>query len=404
MPPKSAAVKVIQRLRQSGFEALLAGGCVRDLLLGKKPKDYDVATNARPEQVTTLFRRTLTVGAQFGVVVVLLGGRQIEVATYRSDMDYPDGRRPQAVVFTDARQDAQRRDFTINGMFFDPLKKKVIDYVGGQRDLKQKIIQAIGNAEQRFAEDHLRMLRAIRFAGRLQFAIAPATWKAIRKNAPKIQRISAERIATELEMIVTDPNRSQALQLTRQSGLLERIFPDVPPQQVSLGIRVVSQLPRTCSFTLALSAFLSGGDERSAGKICRQLKTSNELRKQVQWLLGNRRFLLDAIPMSKGPLKTWLAQPLFETLVRLIRCDLRAAGQSEGKLLALRRQIAALGDESITPPRLLDGHELIRLGATPGPMVGRLAEELYLAQLETVVQKKSEARSWVRQWLVKNSE
>jgi len=404
MTPRQAVLQVIRHLRRAGFEALLAGGCVRDMLLGKKPKDYDVATNARPEQVTTLFSRTITVGAQFGVVVVLLGGRQIEVAAYRSDMDYPDGRRPQSVVFTNARRDAQRRDFTINGMFFDPLAKKVIDYVGGQRDLKRKIIQAIGNPEQRFAEDHLRILRAIRFACRFQFAIAPATWRAIRKHAAKIQRISAERIAAELEMIVTDPNRSRGMQLVRDSGLVSRILPEVTEKQFSLGLQVLAHLPRKCSFVLALSALFVDCGEKKAGSICRRLKTSNELRKQVQWLVGHRQPLLDAIPMSKGVLKQWLARPLFALLVTLNRSTLRATGQNDGKLRILRRQITELGNEPIAPPRLLDGHELIRLGAVPGPMVGRLAEELYLAQLENLVQRKSEARRWVKQWLAQHKE
>ena len=402
MPPKPAAVKVIRHLRRAGFEALLAGGCVRDMLLDKKPKDYDVATNAHPKQVTALFSRTITVGAQFGVVVVLLGGQQIEVATYRSDMDYPDGRRPKRVVFTNARRDAQRRDFTINGMFFDPLENKVIDYVGGQRDLKRQIIQAIGKAEERFAEDHLRMLRAIRFACRFQFTIACPTWRAIRRNAAKIQRISAERIATELEMILTDPNRSRGLQLAQDSGLLAPMFPALSEKQLSLGMSVVSQLPRKCSFALALSALLLGCSEPTIGKVSRRLKTSNELRKQVQWLVGNRRSLLDAVPMSKGPLKQWLAQPLFETLVQLNRCYLRSVGQNESKLRTLRRQIKNIGSEPIAPPRLLDGHELIRLGAVPGPLVGRLAEELYLAQLENSVRQKSQARRWVKQWLQKH--
>jgi len=395
---------VIRCLRRAGFEALLAGGCVRDMLLGKIPKDYDVATNARPEQVTTLFKRTITVGAQFGVVIVLLGGRQIEVATYRSDLDYPDGRRPKGVIFTNARQDAQRRDFTINGMFFDPLAHKVIDYVGGQGDLKQQIIRAIGNPEHRFAEDHLRMLRALRFACRFQFAIAPATWRAIRKNAAKIQRISAERISAELEMILTDPNRSHGLQLVRDSGLLIRILPDLSDKQFALGLQVVSHLPRKCSFALALSALLADCSEPKAGKICRRLKTSNDLRKQVQWLLGNRQPLLDDIPMTKGALKKWLAQPLFELLVKLNHCYLRAVGQKDVKLRTLRRQITDLGDEPIAPPRLLDGHELIRLGAVPGPLLGRLAEELYLAQLENSVRRKSEARRWVKQWLKQHKE
>ncbi len=404
MPPRQAVLRVIRDLRRAGFEALLAGGCVRDMLLGKIPKDYDVATNAQPEQVTALFDRTITVGAQFGVVVVLLGGRQIEVAAYRSDTDYPDGRRPQSVVFTNARRDALRRDFTINGMFLDPLENKVIDYVGGQRDLKQQIIRAIGNPEHRFAEDHLRMMRAIRFACRFQFAIDPPTWRALCKHAPKIQRISAERISAELEMIVTDPNRDQGLQLVRDSGLAHWILPEINETQIALAHQVVAQLPRKCSFVLALSALLVDCGEKKVGAVCRRLKTSNELRKQVQWLVGHRQPLLDAVPMSRGILKQWLAHPLFELLMKLNRGYLKATDRKKDKVRALRKQIADLGAEPISPPRLLDGHELIRLGAVPGPMVGRLAEELYLAQRENLVRQKSQACRWAKQWLARHKE
>ncbi|MCP4713124.1 MAG: CCA tRNA nucleotidyltransferase, partial [Planctomycetes bacterium] len=203
--PRQAAQNVIKQLRRQGYQALLAGGCVRDMLLGHLPKDYDVATNATPDTVAEMFPRTLTIGAQFGVVVVLNGSRQIEVATFRSDLSYSDGRRPDKIVYTDARTDAERRDFTINGMFYDPIDKKVIDYVAGQKDLKKQVIRAIGDPIARFNEDHLRMLRAIRFACRLNFSIEPATWKAIIKLAPKIKRVSPERISGELENILVDP-------------------------------------------------------------------------------------------------------------------------------------------------------------------------------------------------------
>lgn len=392
-------VQVIRRLNKAGFEALLAGGCVRDMRLGKIPKDYDVATSATPNQVTALFRRTITIGAQFGVVVVLQGRQQIEVATYRSDSDYSDGRRPKGVVFTNARQDAQRRDFTINGMFLDPVTNNVIDYVGGRRDLERRVIKAIGNPRQRFAEDHLRMLRAIRFACRLQFDIDPGTWKAMQNHAAKIRNISAERITAELELILTDPNRTRGLQLTWDSGLAKWILPELSRKQFALGSQVVAQLPKKCCFPLALSALLVDCDPRNVSAVCRRLKTSNELRKQTVWLLENRQALLDAIPMSTGRLKQWLAQPRFELLVRLNRCYLKATEQSQRKLHLLRRHITNLGDEPISPPRWLDGHELIRLGAVPGPMVGQLAEELYLAQRENTVRKKSEAVQWAKQWL-----
>ena len=394
---KQAALRVVRRLRVGGHQALLAGGCVRDMLLGKVPADYDVATNAQPQTVCQLFSRTLTVGAQFGVVVVLIGGRQIEVATFRSDASYTDGRRPDKVVFTDARHDAQRRDFTINGMFFDPIDNQVIDYVNGKADLKKGVIRAIGAPEKRFAEDHLRMLRAIRFACRFQFKIAPATWQAICAHAPAITHISAERIADELERILVDPHRAVGGQLALKSGLLEPILKPLSLPQLHIGLDVLGQLPQRTSFALALAALLSADNEQTAQTLCRRLKTSNELRQQVRFLVANREKLLAQIPLSRGPLKKWLAQPLFEPLVQLIRCHEKAQGRSLAKLNQLRRQITDLGDEPIAPPQLLDGHDLIRLGVAPGPRLGQLLEELYLAQLENHVRTTRQAQQWIRQ-------
>lgn len=399
IPPLKAVLKVIRTLRADHFEALLAGGCVRDKLLGKVPKDYDVATNAVPNEVRKLFPRTLTIGAQFGVIVVLTGGRQIEVATFRSDTSYKDGRRPEKVVFTDAKHDAERRDFTINGMFYDPVSEKIIDYVGGKKDLQKKTVRAIGNPNERFAEDHLRMLRAIRFAARLDFKINRATWKAIREHAAKIQKISAERVAAEFEQILTDPNRTRGLQLASDSGLLQFIFPQIPAEQLTAGMSVIDQLPKRCSFALALSALLIDCTTKQADDVCRRLKNSNHVRQQVKWLLDHRGKILDAVPLTKGQLKLWLAKPLLEPLLQLNRSYLKATRQSDTKLRRLRRQINELGSETIAPPRLLNGHDLIRLGASPGPMVGRLAEELYLAQLENEVKTTDEAARWVKLWL-----
>jgi len=399
IPPLKAVLKVIRTLRADHFEAFLAGGCVRDKLLGKVPKDYDVATNAAPNEVRKLFPRTLTIGAQFGVIVVLTGGRQIEVATFRSDASYKDGRRPEKVVFTDAQHDAERRDFTINGMFYDPVSEKIIDYVGGKKDLQKKTIRAIGNPHKRFAEDHLRMLRAIRFATRLDFKINSATWKAIREHAAKIQKISAERIAAEFEQILTDPNRTRGLQLASDSGLLQFIFPQIPAEQLTAGMSVINQLPKRCSFALALSALLIDCTTKQADDVCRRLKNSNHVRQQVKWLLDHRGKILNAVPLTKGQLKLWLAKPLLEPLLQLNRSYLKATRQSDTKLRCLRRQINELGSETIAPPRLLNGHDLIRLGAAPGPMVGRLAEELYLAQLENEVKTADEAYRWVKLWI-----
>ncbi|MHC4338152.1 MAG: CCA tRNA nucleotidyltransferase, partial [Planctomycetota bacterium] len=224
MTSRQAAIRIVKRLRSNGFQALLAGGCVRDMLLGRPAKDYDVATNAHPKDVMKLFRRTLKVGAKFGVVIVLLENRRVEVATFRTETGYVDGRHPGKVEFAGAAEDASRRDFTINGMFYDPLERKVIDYVNGQADLKKKVVRTIGVPRERFGEDYLRMLRAVRFATQLGFAIEPRTWSAIYRNAKDITGISGERIRMELEGILISPNRSAGVSLLINSGLAEAIF------------------------------------------------------------------------------------------------------------------------------------------------------------------------------------
>ena len=398
---KQAARMVVRRLVEAGHEALLAGGCVRDMLRGKRPKDDDIATSARPEQVTALFRRTQTVGAQFGVVVVLLGRRQVEVATFRSEADYVDGRRPDHVVFTDARADAMRRDFTINGMFYDLPAEKVLDYVGGKKDLETGVIRAIGDPNERFGEDRLRMLRAVRFAARLNFSIEPATWKALCRQHRYIRQVSAERVMMELEHILTDPHRQRGGALARECGLLSGILGSVAAASLNVGIGVLGELPQRCSLALALAGLLSSCEVTQVKEICRDFKTSNELRKQTAWLVEGLHKLPAALPLSTGRLKQWLAQPLFGPLLTLWAATCRAAGEETTSIARLKRQIRELGAEPIAPPRLLDGHDLIELGTPAGPLVGRLVEELYLAQLENQVTSRAQARRWVADWLNK---
>ena len=227
MSNRDAAYNVVRRLRKEGYQALFAGGCVRDRLLGRAAADYDVVTDAVPEQVTRCFRRTLQIGAQFGVVMVLTDGKQVEVATFRTEGGYQDGRHPGHVEFASALEDASRRDFTVNGMFYDPIEKTVLDFVEGQRDLEKGILRTIGNPDERFSEDYLRMLRAVRFAVKLEFEIEPATWAAIQTYASKITGVSAERIAAELERILTHPNRALGAMLLNDSGLAPAIFDTV---------------------------------------------------------------------------------------------------------------------------------------------------------------------------------
>ena len=404
MANKQTAIKIIKRLQRNGFQALLAGGCVRDMLLGRRAKDYDVATDARPKDVIKIFKRTLKVGAKFGVVIVLIEDRQVEVATFRSETGYADGRHPAAVEFTDAAEDASRRDFTINGMFYDPLQKEVIDYVDGQADLKAKIVRTIGRPAERFAEDYLRMLRAVRFCTQLGFSIEPSTWLAICSNAKNITGISGERISIELEGILAGANRAAGASMLIKSGLAEAVFPGFVGEQMKFAVGVLSQLRRKVDFALALACFFAGCETKFAVEKCRVLKLSRSQSKHIKFLLSNRGTLLNE-RMSLAELKKILAEPYFWDLYELQRAIQKARDggrKSIAALISLRKRIKELGDVELRPKPLLNGHDLIRLGAVPGPGLGQLAEEMYIAQLEGTLQTQAQARQWAQKWLQKH--
>jgi poly(A) polymerase len=404
MTNRQAAIKIIQRLQRSGFEALLAGGCVRDMLLRRRAKDYDVATNAQPKDVIKLFKRTLKVGAKFGVVIVLIENQQVEVATFRTETGYADGRHPGSVEFAGAAEDASRRDFTINGMFYDPLGKRVIDYVNGHVDLKNRVIRTIGAPAERFAEDYLRMLRAVRFSAQLGFAIDPATWSAIAVNAQKIANISGERIAIELEGILVCPNRAAGASMLFESGLADTIFSGLTTEQAKSAIDVLRQLRKKVDFALALACLFTDCETQFALQSCEVLKLSRNQCKHIHFLLANRGILLDE-QMSLAGLKKILAEPYFGDLYEFQRAIQKAEGAKKGLaiLIALRKRIKALGNVELKPKPLLNGHDLMRLGAVPGPALGQLAEELYIAQLEGTLQTKDQAEHWVLKWLQKHT-
>lgn len=404
MTNKQASIKVIRRLHRNGFQALLAGGCVRDMLLSRRAKDYDVATDARPKDVIRLFKRTLKVGAQFGVVIVLIEGRQVEVATFRTETGYADGRHPDAVEFAGAAEDAARRDFTINGMFYDPLTERVIDYVNGQADLKRKILRTIGKPTERFGEDYLRMLRAIRFSTQLGFAIKPSTWSAICSNAGKIRKISGERIAMELEGILAGPNRAAGVLMLNKSGLTEKVFPGLVGRQAQYAVAVLGQLRKKVDFALALAGLFAGCEVKFVVEKLNVLKLSRNRIKHIKFLLSNRDTLLDEW-MSLARLKKLLAGPYFWDLYELQRAIQKTKGdgrKSMAALINLRRRIKALGDIELRPKPLLNGHDLIRLGAVSGPGLGQLAEELYIAQLEGQLKTPQQAEDWAQKWLQKH--
>ena len=405
MTNKQAAIKILRKLRSSGFEALLAGGCVRDMLLGRRAKDYDVATSAKPEEVTELFKRTLNVGAKFGVIIVLIENQQVEVATFRTETDYVDGRHPGSVKFTTAAEDASRRDFTINGMFYDPLTKEVIDYINGQADLRAKIVRTIGRPADRFSEDYLRMLRAVRFSTQLSFAIEPLTWSAICTNSSNISQTSAERIAIELEGILINPNRSEGASILYKSGLAEVIFPGLFSKHIKFAIEVLGQLREKIDFPLALAGLFAGCETDFAIEMSRALKLSKSQTKHLKFLLANRGKLLDS-EMSLAGLKKILSEPYFADLYEFQRAIQMAEGgpDNTAALENLSNRIKELGNIDLKPAPLLNGHDLIRLGAVPGPALGQLSEELYIVQLEGKLKSSEQAEQWVQKWLKRHKD
>ena len=396
---KALVVKVIRRLRRAEHEALLAGGCVRDMLLGHRPTDYDVATSATPRQVKKLFRRVLMVGAKFGVAMVIEKGRRIEVATFRSDLSYSDGRRPDGVKFASAREDALRRDFTINGMFYDPLGRRVIDYVAGRGDLARGVVRAIGRPEKRLSEDYLRMLRAVRFAGRFGFRIERATAEAVRRNAARIVRISGERVREELEKMFAHPSAGWSVREMRRLGLLEAVLPELfgEGQAWPAARRRVEAVARRGDVLLTMAALLGELPRAELRQITRRWGTSNRVRDSLVWIgehLDDWRDLAEA-PLAE--LKRILAHPGVETLRALwrVRERLRTGGTS--RCGAIARRIGSIDPARIKPPALVNGSDLKRMGLGEGRRVGIILAALYEEQLNERFAGRREALRRARQ-------
>jgi poly(A) polymerase len=436
------ALEVVLRLRRAGFQALWAGGCVRDLLLGLVPVDYDVATDATPEQVMlSLPFRAITVGISFGVVRIRhprMQGIEVEVATFRSDSAYVDGRRPAAVVFSSPQLDAARRDFTINGMFMDPESSQVIDYVGGLDDLRNQVLRAIGDPAERFREDKLRLLRAIRFAARFNLEIEPNTLQSLRAMAGEVVVVSPERIAQELRRMLVHENRAQAMNMALEVGLVAAILPPLvdmrglfqgKPVQPEGDLwdhtmLVLRLLPVRPSFTLAFAALVHdvgkpftranhhgrtsfhshdqvGG--RIADRLCRNLRLSNVERERITWLVAFHQYLGEAKKLREAKLKRVLAQPGIDELLALHRADaLASTGDTEHVdycAYYLENQPAG----PINPPPLLTGHDLVRHGLEPGAHFAVILETIREAQLEGRVQSKREVLDWVDRYMATGS-
>lgn len=380
MTEREFATEVVGRLREAGFEALFAGGCVRDQLFGLEPDDFDVATSAHPDEVQKLFRRSLAIGASFGVIEVL-GAKplKVQVATFRSDGPYADGRRPTAVHFSGAREDALRRDFTINGMFLDPVSGQVIDYVGGEADLRDRVLRAIGDPVVRFTEDRLRLLRAVRFAARFGLEMDLATWAAIQDMAGQVTTVSGERIAEELRKLLTHPSRARGAALLAESGLWSAIAPEPPPFDAA-GIERLEPV----TFPVALAYLLDGLAATGVDAVAERLRLSNAECDRVRWLVARRSLPLESLPLHQ--LKPLLAHDGIAELVGLWRatgCD-RAAAFATAKLAEWPRAV-------LDPLALVTGEDLIARGLKPGPRFKEVLNEIRRAQLDGEIATRDDA-------------
>ncbi len=393
LSPREAATAVVRRLRDHGHVAYWAGGCVRDMLLDTEPSDYDVATDAPPERIIELFRKTRKVGAAFGVVMVRQGRHWIETATFRTDFDYADGRRPSRVQFTTAEQDAARRDFTINGMFYDPIDQRVIDHVAGQEDLRAGLIRAIGDPPQRFAEDHLRMLRAVRFARRLDFTIEPVTAQAIRDHASRITRISPERVREELEKMLTRPSRGAALREAGELGLLDHLWPgaDWNPPRLDLAVRVLGALPERADFTLSMASMLHDRDPAEVRRIGQALRCSNELIDDATWLVRHPDEIEQVEILSLPAFKKLMAHPRFGDLLDLHAAIGHARGLRPDANVLARQRADTIPRKEVAPPPFVTGDDLIAAGLTPGPRFKTILEILYDEQLDNRLTTREQA-------------
>lgn len=431
MQAEDLARAAVARLRAAGHQAYLVGGCVRDLLLHVEPKDFDVATDARPDRLVELFPNSSCVGAQFGVVLVRDGAAQVEIATFRSDHEYADGRRPTGVQFeSDPRCDVLRRDFTINGLMLDPETSQVLDFVEGRADLERRVVRAIGNPEERFREDHLRLLRAVRFAARLGFTIDADTFEAIRNLHGLILRVSAERVRDELVRILTEGGARYGFELLDGSGMLADLLPEIaamkgveqPPQYHPEGdvwvhtLLLLDKLNRATP-TLALGALLhdvgkpptfrvaerirfDGHVEegvRLAHGILARLRFSNDDAQQVEALVANHMRFKDVDRMKESTLKRFLRLPKFEEHLELHRLDCLSSHGNLENYEFVKRKLTELPPEQLKPPRLVTGADLIAAGYTPGPRFSEILTAVEDAQLEGRLASNEEAMAWVRE-------
>jgi poly(A) polymerase len=433
--PRELANSICETLRRHGHQALLAGGCVRDLLLGREPSDYDVATEATPSRVMELFPESVSVGAQFGVILVHRDGLKVEIATFRSDVGYSDGRHPDRVVFSSTpEEDVQRRDFTINGMLMRPESGEVLDFIAGREDLKAGVIRAIGEPDRRFAEDKLRMMRAVRFAARFDFEIEAATFRSIRRHVAEIHQVSLERLREELSKMLTEGAARRAFELLDQTWLLQQLLPEIaamkgveqPPQFHPEGdvwihtLLMLEQLPPGVSPRLAWGVLLHDvgkpptfksaaetGDRirfdghvavgvRMAEEICRRLRFSNEDTEQILALVDNHMKFKDVSQMRSSTLKRFVRLPRFDEHLELHRLDCLSSNRQLESYEYIRKVLGEIPAEQIHPPRLLTGEDLKQMGFKPGPAFSEILRAVEDAQLEGEVTSSEAAVDYVQ--------
>jgi putative nucleotidyltransferase with HDIG domain len=428
------AAAIVRRLRCAGHEAFWVGGCVRDLLRGVAPKDFDIGTSARPEEVQALFSRTAPVGVRFGVVIVIEGGRPYEVATFRTESGHDDGRHPSRVAFATAEEDVRRRDFTVNGLLMDPETGRVIDYVEGRRDIERRLIRTIGDPDERFAEDRLRMLRAVRFAAALDFAIAEETFAAVRRRASDIRGISAERIREELSRTLTSGGARRGMELLAESGLLDVLLPEVsilrgvdqPPVFHPEGdvwehtLRMLALLPGGADLRLAWAALLhdvgkaetrfedAAGvhfyghvrrGEEIAAEILPRLRFSGEETETILTLIRQHMLFMNVREMRPNRLKRFLRAPDFPLHLELHRLDCLGSHGLLDNYEFCRAKLTEYSAEELRPTPLLTGEDLIGMGYKPGPVFKEILRAVEDAQLAGEVVTREEARLLVRrQW------
>ena len=385
---------IISELRGRGYEAYLVGGCVRDMVMGLEPADYDIATSARPEEIVKIFPRTEGVGAQFGVILVIYHGHPFEVATFRSDEAYVDGRRPTGVVFTDARQDVLRRDFTINGLLYDPVTKEVIDYVGGQADIKAKLVRAIGDPAARFEEDKLRILRAIRFGARLGYEIEAETWKAVCLMAGKIHQVSSERVRDELSRILTEGHAARGFRLLDASGLRAEILPELDwTQHIE---RSLTFLRRGAEPDFAMAVLLQKTAVSEVQRIVQRLKFSRAEMHHISALVENLPRFSEIRQMPVASLKRFFRLNRFEDHIALARINRLAAEEDLGGVNYVLSKRAKWTDQDIFPDPLVTGDDLIAMGFTPGPAFKDILNRLEEEQLEGRLDERNQAIEFVK--------